>query len=75
MEKAIILSQLEDLCNTENDREINMEFVYCGVLFHAKYLFLGNKLYVTDTVKAIELNDLEFDILIRIIERLKVYDN
>lgn len=75
MEKAIILSQLEDLCNIENDREINMEFVYCGALFHAKYLFLGNKLYLTDKVKVIELEDLDFDILIRIIKRLKVYDN
>ena len=41
-------------------------------IFHAKYLFLGNDLYVTDTLNVIELKDLDMGVLSRISELLKI---
>ena len=38
----------------------------------SKYLFLGNDLYVTDTLNVIELKDLDMGVLSRISELLKI---
>ena len=37
-----------------------------------RYLFLGNDLYVTDTLNVIELKDLDMGVLSRISELLKI---
>ena len=39
-----------------------------GRIFHAKYLFLGNDLYITDTLNVIELKDLDMGVLSRLSE-------
>lgn len=52
--------------------KIALDFFYNNRIFHAKYLFLGNDLYVTDTLNVIELKDLDMGVLSRISELLKI---
>lgn len=59
MEKSYVINRIKELCNKKNDREIALDFFYNNRIFHAKYLFLGNDLYVTDTLNVIELKDLD----------------
>ncbi len=47
MEKSYVINRIKELCNKKNDREIALDFFYNNRIFHAKYLFLGNDLYVT----------------------------
>lgn len=75
MEKTFIINQIEELCTKKNDREIALDFSYNDRIFHAKYLFLGNRLYVTDTLSVIEVKDLDMGVLNRLSELLKINDN
>lgn len=70
MEKSCIINQIKELCNEQNDREIALDFIYNDRVFHARYLFLGNGLYVTDTLYVIELKELDAEILSRICSSL-----
>ena len=72
MEKSYVINRFKELCNKKNDREIAFDFFYYYRIFHAKYLFLGNDLYVTDTLNVIELKDLDMGVLSRISELLKI---
>lgn len=72
MEKSYVINRIKELCNKKNDREIALDFFYNNRIFHAKYLFLGNDLYVTDTLNVIELKDLDMGVLSRISELLKI---
>ena len=72
MEKSYVINRIKELCNKKNDREIALDFFYNNRTFHAKYLFLGNDLYVTDTLNVIELKDLDMGVLSRISELLKI---
>ena len=63
MEKSYVINRIKELCNKKNDREIALDFFYNNRIFHAKYLFLGNDLYVTDTLNVIELKDLDMGVL------------
>ena len=72
MEKSYVINRIKELCNKKNDREIALDFFYNNMIFHAKYLFLGNDLYVTDTLNVIELKDLDMGVLSRISELLKI---
>ncbi len=62
MEKSYVINRIKELCNKKNDREIALDFFYNNRIFHAKYLFLGNDLYVTDTLNVIELKDLDMGV-------------
>ena len=53
MEKSYVINRIKELCNKKNDREIALDFFYNNRIFHAKYLFLGNDLYVIDTLNVI----------------------
>ena len=75
MEKSVIINRIKELCDEENDRVINLKFSYNDNLFHAKYLFLGNRLYVTNTLIALEVEDLDMDVLEKIGDVLNIYDN
>lgn len=75
MEKSFIIDRIKELCNKKNDREIALDFSYNGGIFHAKYLFLGNRIYITDTLSVIELKDLDMGVLNKLGELLKKYDN
>ena len=75
MEKSYIINRIKELCNKKNDRGITLDFSYNNRIFHAKYLFLSNGLYVTDTLSVIELKDLDIIALSKLSELLKVYDN
>lgn len=75
MQKPVIIDQIKKLCNELNDREIYLDFSYKDNIFHARYLFLGNELYVTDTLGVIELKELDLEILEKISNILKIYDN
>lgn len=75
MEKTIIIDQIKNLCNKKNDRELKLDFFYNDRVFHSKYLFLANSLYVTDTLEVIELKDLDRDILEKIGNILNIYNN
>ena len=75
MEKPVIINRIKELCNKENDREINLDFFYNDRIFHARYLFLANKLYVTDTLGVVELKDLDTCTLDKIGNILNIYDN
>ncbi len=72
MEKSYVINRIKELCNKKNDREIALDFFYNNRIFHAKYLFLGNDLYITDTLNVIELKDLDMGVLSRISELLKI---
>ena len=72
MEKSYVINRIKELCNKKNDREIALDFFYNNSIFHEKYLFLGNDLYVTDTLNVIELKDLDMGVLSRISELLKI---
>lgn len=75
MEKPVIIDRIKKLCSEKNDREINLDFSYHDRVFHAKYLFLANRLYVTDTLGVIELKDLDMRVLKKISDILNIYDN
>lgn len=75
MQKPVILDQIKKLCNEINDREIYLDFSYKDNMFHARYLFLGNELYITDTLGVIELKELELEILEKIGNMLNICDN
>ena len=64
MEKLYVINRIKELCNKKNDREIALDFSYNNRIFHAKYLFLGNDLYITDTLNVIELKDLDMGCLL-----------
>lgn len=70
MEKSCIINRIKELCNEQNDREIALDFSYNDRMFHAKYVFLGNGLYVTDTLYVIELKELDAEALGRICSSL-----
>ena len=74
MEKSYVINRIKELCNKKNDREIALDFFYNNRIFHAKYLFLGNDLYVTDTLNVIELKDLDMGVLSRIrLRKIKIW--
>lgn len=75
MDKQVIIDRIKDLCNEKNDREIKMDISYNDRIFHARYLFLGNKLYITDMLVTIELKELDMGVLEKIGDVLKIYDN
>lgn len=75
MDKSFIINRIKELCNSKNDREIALDFSYNDSIFHAKYLFLGNRLYVTDRLNVIEVKDLDMEVLNKLSELLKLYDN
>lgn len=70
--KSYVINRIKELCNKKNDREIALDFSYNNRIFHAKYLFLGNDLYITDTLNVIELKDLDMGVLSRLSELLKI---
>ena len=72
MEKSYVINRIKELCNKKNDREIAFDCSYNNRIFHAKYLFLGNDLYITDTLNVIELKDLDMGVLSRLSELLKI---
>ena len=72
MEKSYVINRIKELCNKKNDREIALDISYNNSIFHAKYLFLGNDLYITDTLNVIELKDLDMGVLSRLSELLKI---
>ena len=73
MEKSYVINRIKELCNKKNDREIALDFFYNNrIIFMQNYLFLGNDLYVTDTLNVIELKDLDMGVLSRISELLKI---
>ena len=72
MEKSYVINRIKELCNKKNDIEIALDFSYNNRIFHAKYLFLGNDLYITDTLNVIELKDLDMGVLSRLSELLKI---
>ena len=65
-------AELSGIFDKKNDREIALDFSYNNRIFHAKYLFLGNDLYITDTLNVIELKDLDMGVLSRLSELLKI---
>lgn len=71
MEKWEMINRIKELCNKKNDREIALDFLYKDRLFHAQYVFLGNKLYIADKLYAIEVEELDGGILSRILELLQ----
>lgn len=75
MDKQVIIDRIKDMCYEKNDREIKLDISYNNRIFHAKYLFLGNKLYITDMLVAIELKELDMRTLEKIGNVLKIYDN
>ena len=75
MEKIAIIDRIKNLCNEKNDRELKLDFIYNDKIFHSKYVFLANGLYVTDRLAVIELKDLDIDILEKIGTILHIYDN
>lgn len=75
MDKQVIIDRIKDMCYVKNDREIKLDISYNNRIFHAKYLFLGNKLYITDMLVAIELKELDMRTLEKIGNVLKIYDN
>ena len=72
MEKLYVINRIKELCNKKNDREIALDFSYTNRIFHAKYLFLGNDIYITDTLNVIELMDLYMGFLSRFRELLNI---
>lgn len=75
MDKRYVINRIKELCNKKNDREIALDFSYNNRMFHAKYLFLGNELYVTDTLKVIELKELDTGVLSKLGELLDICEN
>lgn len=75
MEKTVIINHIKELCSKKNDRELKMDFFYNDKIFHSKYIFLANRLYVTDTLETIELKDLDMETLEEISNILNIYDN
>ena len=72
MEKSYVINRIKELCDKKNDREIALDFSYNNRIFHAKYLFLGNDLYITDTLNVIELKAFYRGVLSRLSELLKI---
>lgn len=75
MEKGFIINRIKELCREKNDRELKLDFFYNDKIFHAKYVFLANRLYVTNTLETIELKDLDKEILEKVSNILNIYDN
>lgn len=75
MEEKIIINRIKKLCKERNDRELKLDFFYNDKIFHSKYVFLANHLYITDTLETIELKDLDKEILEEISTILNIYDN
>ncbi len=72
MENSYVINRIKDFCNIKYVRELALDFSYNNRIFHAKYLFLGNDLYITDTLNVIELKDLDMGVLSRLSELLKI---
>lgn len=68
MNKTIVIEQIKKLCINNNDRKINIKICNGEKIFHAKYVFLGNDLYVTDGFDVMKINELDIEILNKILE-------
>lgn len=75
MEKSVFINRIKELCNKKNDREIDLTILHNNRIFHARYLFMANDLYVTDTLSVIELKDLDMCAIEKIGNILNIYDN